>query len=185
VACWGSNASGQLGSPSGNRPTPIIVLGLANGVTAITAGSGHTCALTSLGRVKCWGANSFGQFGNGTRTISRAPVDADFAIRPAIVLRSSEPAGVIARGTTVTFSATLSPLGPAGAIATVRFVIYRRDGDVWRTAASRDVAADANGLATLRWGFVTAGLRQVRAKVLSDTNNAGSAWSLPVRYTVR
>jgi hypothetical protein len=185
IACWGSNSWGQLGSPPGNSRTPIDVLGLASGAIAITAGSEHTCALTSLGRVKCWGSNSFGQFGNGTRTSGHAPVDAGFTIRPAIVLRSSEPAGTIGRGTAITFSATVGPLDTAGATATVRFVIYRLDGDVWRTAASRDVAADANGRATLRWGFATPGSRYVRAKVLSDTIHAGSAWSPPVRYTVR
>ena len=67
----------------------------------------------------------------------------------------------------------------------MRFVVYRRSGDVWLVAASRDVAADANGGATLRWGFVTAGLRYVRAKVLPNVIYAGSAWSAPVRYRVR
>lgn len=64
VKCWGGNSEGQIGDGTGEwRLTPADVKGLSSGVTAISSGDEHSCALLADGGVKCWGDNSVGQIG--------------------------------------------------------------------------------------------------------------------------
>ena len=73
--CWGSNSSGQLGH--GNlgidEPIPDLVSSLSSGVTAISAGGGHSCAIQDAA-AKCWGWGLLGQLGNGSTVTSSVPV---------------------------------------------------------------------------------------------------------------
>jgi hypothetical protein len=55
-----------------SQKTPVAVPGLT-GVTAITAGSEHTCTLLSNGTVSCWGLGSAGELGDGTTTSRSVP----------------------------------------------------------------------------------------------------------------
>ncbi len=73
--CWGSNSSGQLGDGTTNpRRTPAALSLPANLVVSISAGSGHTCAVTGVAGAYCWGTNSYGQLGDGTTTQRLTPV---------------------------------------------------------------------------------------------------------------
>jgi alpha-tubulin suppressor-like RCC1 family protein len=79
VKCWGFNANGQLGNNSTtDSQIPVDVVGLSSGVLAVSAGNGHTCALTSEGGVKCWGLDNVGELGDHPTSYlnSSVPVDA-------------------------------------------------------------------------------------------------------------
>jgi len=73
VKCWGDNGAGQLGDKKvcgATCDTPVDVCADAacgsnlSGVSAISAGGLHTCALITGGGVKCWGRNQEGQLGD-------------------------------------------------------------------------------------------------------------------------
>jgi alpha-tubulin suppressor-like RCC1 family protein len=63
VICWGAGTNGQLGSGSTPDMSAPVRANTSNGVTAITAGNFHTCALSSS--LECWGSDSAGQLGDG------------------------------------------------------------------------------------------------------------------------
>jgi hypothetical protein len=74
VWCWGRNYLGQLGNNSRvDSLVPVAVSGLEEGVSSITTGAFHTCALKG-GGVMCWGSGYTGELGNNDRNDGLVPV---------------------------------------------------------------------------------------------------------------
>jgi hypothetical protein len=80
VRCWGRNNTLQLGDGSSSHSTcrtsdcsyaPVAVLDVA-AATAVSAGTGHTCALIDDGSIRCWGEGEAGQLGDGNATSGTA-----------------------------------------------------------------------------------------------------------------
>jgi hypothetical protein len=72
--CWGSGERGSIGNGLFDQAqvTPAPVSG---GLTfaSISAGTQHTCGLTSSGALYCWGRNEEGELGDGTDTNRAVP----------------------------------------------------------------------------------------------------------------
>lgn len=72
--CWGENFFMNLGDGTTNSSSvPVQVQGLTTGVSSISVGDIHTCAIV-YGAAKCWGYNGSGQLGDGTTNDSSFPV---------------------------------------------------------------------------------------------------------------
>ncbi len=67
VKCWGEAAECQLGNGRFGEPklTPVRAKYIKN-VTALSAGTNHTCVLVKGGYAFCWGGNLTGEIGDGT-----------------------------------------------------------------------------------------------------------------------
>lgn len=113
IKCWGQNAYGQLGNGSTTQALiPVDVTGLTAGVSAVTVGTVHTCALTLSGAMKCWGQNSYKQLGDGTTNNSNIPVTvAGFATGVGPTTTTST--------TSTTIASTTTSVVPSSTIASV------------------------------------------------------------------
>ena len=72
---WGDNAVGQLGDGTQTQRSSPVLVSLPAGVAAvgIAAGSAHSLALGSDGKLYVWGLNASGQLGNGTTSMVIVP----------------------------------------------------------------------------------------------------------------
>jgi hypothetical protein len=81
VYTWGDNSFGQLGDgTTTNSSTPVCISDIETSplkgkvITAVAAGSRHSMAVDSNGKVYAWGYNYYGQLGDGTTTKRSSPV---------------------------------------------------------------------------------------------------------------
>ena len=79
--CWGANDDGQLGDgllAASSTPGAVCASGSGSGcpalggITQLSAGFKHGCALMPAGAVRCWGANTRGELGDNSTV--RQPV---------------------------------------------------------------------------------------------------------------
>jgi len=107
-------------------------------------------------------------------------------VRQLALLRPTPSGAVktIARGSSVTFTATVRPAGPQLAKARVTFMFVLKRGGAVVTSASRNVYVGASGTATWNWKFNSAGEWFVRAIANPTAANANSVWSQIDQYYV-
>ena len=99
VACWGSNAQGQIGNNSTTDAlTPQIVLPPGSEVVGLSLASSHSCAWNATGTAWCWGRNYYGQLGNGN-------TDRANQLTPTEVLAHQSSTGVRSLGRILDMSA--------------------------------------------------------------------------------
>lgn len=78
IKCWGFNGYGQFGNGgTASSNTAVDVTGLSSGVTSLSSGNQHTCAIVTSAPLRCWGANYEGQIGVGDTTDRTSPTAVD------------------------------------------------------------------------------------------------------------
>jgi alpha-tubulin suppressor-like RCC1 family protein len=170
--CWGSNASGQLGSgDTTNKTTPTTVTGLTGSASAITIGGDSACARVNNG-VQCWGANNVGQHGAGNTAVTSFPQN-------VVGLFGSAP------------SQTPAPLSPV----TSRFPVYtwnaipgassyrlRINGVTTAYTAAAANCPDGLGLCTVKSGLLTPGVYSWQVQGFDDYGDG--VWSAILQFLI-
>ena len=84
LKCWGRNVSGQLGNASfANSSTPVDVTGLGFGVSAVSLGADHSCAIGPNNALLCWGNGVNDKIGDGAAATPPRTIPANVAGLPS------------------------------------------------------------------------------------------------------
>jgi alpha-tubulin suppressor-like RCC1 family protein len=80
--CWGINSNGEFGNGTTNSTFSAAFTPVSGGLQfqRISAGSGHTCALTTAGKAYCWGYNFKGEVGDGGGSNRTSPTPVSTAL---------------------------------------------------------------------------------------------------------
>lgn len=91
LLAWGSSAHGQCARDfSTSISSPCVVQDFDQAqlkISAISAGTAHTVAITDSGDVYCFGDNEFGELGNNSHTSSATPQLVEALQEPAVKVR--------------------------------------------------------------------------------------------------
>jgi hypothetical protein len=87
--CWGDNTWGQLGNAtaglntglSSGEKSPVFVTDIGVSYASISAGVGHTCALSAAGDAYCWGSNFTGEVGDGGTVMKTVPTKVSSSVK--------------------------------------------------------------------------------------------------------
>jgi alpha-tubulin suppressor-like RCC1 family protein len=176
VLCWGENNVGQLGDGSTtNSATPVPVSSLSSDVTSVSAGYGHTCALTTTGGVLCWGDDTYGQLGDSNTTGQTTPVGVT-NLTAGIASISAGFAHTCAVSTSG--AAMCWGLNIAGQLGT-------GSTDKTPNSTPQAVSALSTGVMSISAGYAhTCAVTQSGAAMCWGLNAAGQLGSLPTDTTV-
>ena len=171
VKCWGSGASGRLGTSDtmsrGDQPDELgdtlaaIDLGAGRTARAVVAGVAHTCVVLDTWALKCFGLGSSGRLGSGsTSTLGDGPNEMGDNLTPVHlgtdhrVMSLTEPGRAGApTGTAGDGSVSLTWAAPAsdgGSAITDYVVEYSTNDTTWSTfvdGTSALTSATVTGLA--------------------------------------
>jgi alpha-tubulin suppressor-like RCC1 family protein len=90
LACWGDNASGQIGDGTRTRRLQATDIAGTRAWAVLAAGRASTCAIEEpTGVLHCWGLNTSGQVGDGSVDDRLAPTP----VRPDLAWTAVEPSG--------------------------------------------------------------------------------------------
>jgi alpha-tubulin suppressor-like RCC1 family protein len=140
LKCWGDNGNSQVGDGtlSATLTTPTVV---DSGVsyTAVSAGTSHTCGITTAGALKCWGLNSSGQLGIGSTSTAATPATVQSGVVYTAVAAGAAHTCAIAVGGVLKCwgDASKGQVGDGTATAGAKYQVpYVVDAEVYTTVAA-------------------------------------------------
>ena len=160
---WGYNGNGQLGDGTYNQQNTPVIVNLPAGVTptAVAAGSSHSLAIGSDGKLYAWGYNGSGQLGDGSYNQQTTPASVSDLAYPIWLASSPNPSLL---GNAVTVTATVIGNLPTGS---VQF----KDG----AAVLGEPVTLVDGRASISVSSLALGVHALGADYSGDANNAAKS----------
>jgi alpha-tubulin suppressor-like RCC1 family protein len=157
---WGSNATGQLGN--GNKldqwyPMPLGITSGTTLVVSISAGGGHSLAVTSDGKLWAWGDNTYGQTGvssTGTDILTPSLVSTGGTTIVAVAAGGMHSLALTSGSTVLAFGYNANgQLGNSGTTSSYTPVVVTGLSNIVAIAAGYDFSAALTDDGTIwTWG---------------------------------